>query len=158
MTPWSLCFMLMLLSQPIRTADAGPAWDQRFRTKTHSAPINKLASLTPASAYDQRKQQQRGRQKAPAKQKTSSASLLAARDLRSHNTHLHKPTSQQVVFCPLPSRTGDIRSPFWAMCQASRFFGACHPLPTWGCPLCWLYSCCSNGAACPHKQPPLQIF
>lgn len=28
------------------------AWDQSFRTKSHSAPVNKLASLNPTSACE----------------------------------------------------------------------------------------------------------
>ena len=57
LTLWSLCSMLMLLSQPIRTADAGLPGIGHFGTKSHSASVNKLASLTPTSAYDQHKQQ-----------------------------------------------------------------------------------------------------
>lgn len=31
----------------------------------------------------------------------------------------------------------------WARCRALRYFGESHPLPTWGCPHCWSYSCCA---------------
>ncbi|TNN86005.1 hypothetical protein EYF80_003849 [Liparis tanakae] len=62
------------INQPIGTADAGLLdWDRR-RTKSHSDPVNKLASSTPTSAYERKQQQQQRQQQgqekeSPAKQK-----------------------------------------------------------------------------------------
>lgn len=158
LTPWSLCFTLMLLSQPMRTADAGlpgtKASEQRVTqllstSSLHWIPRRRVSNINNSKDY-----------RSASKTKTSTASWLAGRHLR-NTSRTHTCTNQQVNKWHPDTPThfpgiGGNYLPYWAVSQASSFFGTCHPLPTWGCPLCWLYSCDSNGAVCPHKQPPLQ--
>lgn len=60
------------------------AWNCSFRTKTHSAPVNKLASLNPTSGCASNTNNSKDDNTSAGKTKTSSASWLAGRHL--HNT------------------------------------------------------------------------
>jgi len=68
------------------------------------------------------------------------------------HTLIQTDSSTSGIQSPLPA---DIHLHNWAKCQASTFFLAWHSLPVWRCPLCWLYSCCSNGVVYSHKNTPL---
>lgn len=89
---WSLRFELMLLSEPMRTAVAGTARDRRCRTKSRSALVNKLASLTPTPSYDQQQEQQTHRQQQkhvmpPCYQQKNKPTKTTTVKHCSHNTH-----------------------------------------------------------------------
>lgn len=95
LTLWSLLFMLKLLSQPIRTADAGlpgiSASEQRLTQLLSTSLLHWLPRLRTINTNSNSKDN-----KSASKTKTSNASLLTARDLCNIAHTAHTCTNQGV--------------------------------------------------------------